>query len=158
MCYACTSNKHMNMPYGGKQENQDVSCFHARVYTYIYMCIGMHGGKIYVHVFIYVNMCLCTYLYVNRHFQSPEPQMNRWVRWQRAERITETGATFLHGKASGWRRSWRRGECCAAAAGDRSRRLQQELCKFLTPHSWLGTENWKSTFLSKVKAGGLISS
>lgn len=42
-----------------------------------------------------------------------------------------------------------------AAAGERSRRLQQELCKFLTRHSWLGTEKWKSTFLPKVEAGGL---
>lgn len=85
VCHASTSNKHTNMPYRGKWENQDVSCFHVRVYTYTYRYAYEHMEiYIYTHMFIHVSVCLCTYLDVSKHFQSPEPWANCWLRCPRA--------------------------------------------------------------------------
>lgn len=111
VCHACTSNKHANMPCGGKGENQDVSCFHARVYTYTYRYAYEHM-EIYICVFIYVSVCLCTYFYASRRFQSPKPWVNCWLRCPRAAgsvrgRRSRRGPV-LRGQAGCGRRSWRR--------------------------------------------------
>ena len=112
-------------------------------------------GEKNICMFIDVSVCQCTYLYVNRHFQRPEPRVACWL-WRRGQRgVLEAGGAVLCGQDGCRRRSWQGGEHSMAAAGDRSRRLQWELCKFRTRHSCLGREKWKSTFFPKVEAGGL---
>lgn len=149
VCHASTSNKHTNMPYRGKWENQDVSCFHARVYIYTYRYAYEHM-EIYIHAHVY--RCERVSVYIFRCTQTFS------VPWAMSELLVampegsgefqrqEEPSRVLHGRAGCWRRTWQRGERGAAAAGDRSRKLQQELCELLTRHSWLGREKWKSAF------------
>lgn len=54
VCHACTSNKHANMPYGGKWENRDINWFHARVYTYTYRYAYEHMEKKYIYTHLYM--------------------------------------------------------------------------------------------------------